>query len=109
MERPEGKWIGRMLKRRRARNFFFICISLILLFVLYHVAQMARGAPIREIVEEIGDLGMVPFFLAMAILPTFGFPVTPFYLLAGASFGIWVSLIGTTISQALSLLLAYWL
>lgn len=109
MEKPEGKWIRRALKKQRVRSFVYICIGLILLFVLYQVAQMARGAPVKEIIGEISELGAIPFFLAMAILPTFGFPVTPFYLLAGATFGIWVSLVGTTLSQALNLVLAYWL
>ncbi|HLS28122.1 MAG TPA: hypothetical protein VK041_05690 [Opitutales bacterium] len=109
MEKPEGISIKRVLKSKRIRNVIYICIGLILLVVLYQVAQMARGAPVKEIIGEISELGAVPFFLAMAILPTFGFPVTPFYLLAGATFGIGVSLIATTLSQALNLILAYWL
>src|SRR5690554_5176852 len=109
MEKPAGNWLARALKKRRIRQLVFVFIGLLLLVVLYQAAQMARGAPIDEIVEAIGDLGMVPFFLAMAVLPTVGFPVTPFYLLAGATFGVWLSLAGTALAQALNLILAYWM
>jgi uncharacterized membrane protein YdjX (TVP38/TMEM64 family) len=84
----------------------YIILGAAILIVLF---SYARELPINEFVESIRDLGLVPFFVAMAILPVVGFPVTPFYLLAGATFGIWLSLVGTALSQALNLVLAYWL
>lgn len=89
-----------------AREIFYIAVGLTVLVV---VAFFAREIPVQELVQAIHGLGPVPFFVGMAVLPVIGFPVTPFYLLAGATFGIWTSLFGTALSQALNLVLAYWL
>ncbi len=55
------------------------------------------------------NAGLIPFFAALAILPAFGIPTTPFYLLAGATFGIVTGLVGSLIALALNLLLCYWI
>jgi uncharacterized membrane protein YdjX (TVP38/TMEM64 family) len=73
------------------------------------LAYSLRNFPVQSLVQAIRDTGPLPFFLAMAVLPVIGFPVTPFYLLAGATFGVPLSLAGTALSQALNLFLAYWL
>lgn len=78
-------------------------------FLLWGLFVVVRETPVDEVVEAIRDLGLIPFFVAMAVLPVIGFPVTPFYLLAGATFGVGVSLIFTALSQAANLFLAYWL
>ena len=52
---------------------------------------------------------VVPFFVAMAILPALGVPSTPFYLLAGATFRIEVALIGTALAIAASQSIGYWI
>lgn len=88
------------------RKLVYVVVGVALLFILF---LFARQLPVDESVHGIRDLGFVPFFVAMAVLPVIGFPVTPFYLLAGASFGIWMSLLGTAVSQAVNLALAYWL
>jgi uncharacterized membrane protein YdjX (TVP38/TMEM64 family) len=51
----------------------------------------------------------LPFFLAMAILPAFGAPLTPFLLLAGATFGVTAGLIGSGVALLLNLTLCYWI
>ena len=38
------------------------------------------------------EAGVVPFFLAMALLPALGVPITPFFIVAGATFGTYVGL-----------------
>lgn len=53
------------------------------------------------------DASPVPFFLAMAVLPAIGMPTTPFMVAAGATFGFWEGLIGTTVAMALNLCIAY--
>lgn len=53
------------------------------------------------------DAGPVPFFIALAILPCFGVPTTPFYILAGATFSPWINFWGITLSLALNVLLTY--
>lgn len=47
------------------------------------------------------------FFAAMALLPALGFPLTPFYLAAGATFGGRVGLIGSVAAVAVNLSLTY--
>ena len=49
------------------------------------------------------------FFSALAMLPAFGLPTTPFFLLAGTTFGIPVALLGTFIGLGLNLALCYWI
>ncbi len=49
------------------------------------------------------------FFALMALLPAAGFPSTPFYLLAGATFGAAMGLAGTWSALAANLTLCYWL
>jgi uncharacterized membrane protein YdjX (TVP38/TMEM64 family) len=47
------------------------------------------------------------FFAAMAILPAFGVPLTPFYLIAGATFGVRNGLVGSLIALSLNLSICY--
>jgi uncharacterized membrane protein YdjX (TVP38/TMEM64 family) len=53
------------------------------------------------------EAGPVPFFLALAILPALGFPTTPFYLIAGATFSLPVALGGSFLALAANLVLCY--
>lgn len=98
--------IQRLLKQIRLPQLLYIAVGVAVLAVL---AFSLRELPVQRVVEAIRDMGPVPFFLALAVLPVIGFPVTPFYFLAGATFGVPVSLLGTGLSQALNLVLAYWL
>lgn len=51
----------------------------------------------------------LPFFGAIALLPALGCPMTPLFLLAGATFGVKLALIGTLAALAVNLTLCYWL
>jgi len=53
--------------------------------------------------------GPLPFFGALAILPALGFPTTPFYLMAGVTFGTGMGLIGSALSLLVNLVLSYWI
>lgn len=55
------------------------------------------------------EAGPIPFFLALAVLPAFGLPTTPFYLLAGATYGVVVGLAGSSVALAANLALCYWI
>jgi uncharacterized membrane protein YdjX (TVP38/TMEM64 family) len=53
--------------------------------------------------------GPIPFFAAMAVLPAIGFPVTPFFILAGATFGVAVGLGGSLLALLANFSLCFWL
>jgi uncharacterized membrane protein YdjX (TVP38/TMEM64 family) len=57
--------------------------------------------------EWKSNAGPLPFFAALAILPLVGIPTTPFYIIAGATFGIVTGLVGSLIALALNLVLSY--
>jgi uncharacterized membrane protein YdjX (TVP38/TMEM64 family) len=47
------------------------------------------------------------FFAALAILPALGVPMTPFFMLAGATFGARLGLVGSLLALATNLTLCY--
>ena len=51
--------------------------------------------------------GALPFFAAMAVLPAIGLPVTPFFVLAGATFGVVFGLLGSGAALGVNLALCY--
>ncbi|MCC5831121.1 MAG: TVP38/TMEM64 family protein [Phycisphaeraceae bacterium] len=55
------------------------------------------------------QVGPLPFFGAMAILPAIGFPVTPFFVIAGATFGAKVGMIGSMAALLINFTLCYWI
>jgi uncharacterized membrane protein YdjX (TVP38/TMEM64 family) len=59
------------------------------------------------LVRWMNDASPVPFFLAMAVLPAIGVPLSPFMIVAGATFGVWGGLVGTIVAIALNLCLCY--
>jgi uncharacterized membrane protein YdjX (TVP38/TMEM64 family) len=50
-----------------------------------------------------------PYFVVMALLTGVGAPPTPFFIVAGATFGVRVGLIGSGLALASSLTLSYWI
>jgi uncharacterized membrane protein YdjX (TVP38/TMEM64 family) len=55
------------------------------------------------------EAGPIRFFVAMALLPGFGVPITPFFILAGATFGIRTGLLGSGLALGAHLTLCYWI
>ena len=53
------------------------------------------------------EAGPLPFFGAMAVFPAVGLPITPFFVLAGATFGIGLGLLGSGVALGLNLTLCY--
>jgi len=51
----------------------------------------------------------LPFFTGMAIAPAIGLPISPLFVLAGATFGRRVALLGSAVALAANLTLCYWL
>lgn len=81
--------------------------------VLALVAVLAMAAALwlatdRQAVMEWKDgAGPAPFFAAMALLPALGFPMTPFFVAAGALYGPLIGLSGTAIAICVNLLVCY--
>lgn len=63
----------------------------------------------EALMEWVARARALPFFVAMALLPAIGVPFTPLFLLAGATFGAKLGLIGTTIALGANLALCYWI
>lgn len=78
---------------------FLLFLSILLVFILFW-DQAA-------FVEWKKNAGVLPFFAALAFLPATGVPTTPFFLLAGATFGLRIGLIGTAVAVAVNLALCY--
>lgn len=87
-------------------RYWVVCLLLVGALAIY-VVGIDWDA--HELVSWIHDRGPIPFFLALAILPALGFPTTPFFLVAGAAFGLGAGIVGSIVSQALNLALCYWL
>jgi uncharacterized membrane protein YdjX (TVP38/TMEM64 family) len=51
----------------------------------------------------------LPYFAVMSLLTSAGAPVTPFFIIAGATFGVGVGLIGSVLALGVSLAVSYWL
>jgi len=86
---------------RRARSFLQAALLVLLVLLLWHHWDHEAFAVWRS------SAGPVPFFLALAILPVIGFPTTPFYLIAGATFDLPTALIGSLLALAVNLALSY--
>jgi uncharacterized membrane protein YdjX (TVP38/TMEM64 family) len=61
------------------------------------------------VMHWIRGLKPLQYFTLIALLPAIGFPTTPLYVLAGASFGILVGLVGSWISLAVNAALCFWI
>jgi uncharacterized membrane protein YdjX (TVP38/TMEM64 family) len=51
----------------------------------------------------------LPFFAALAVLPAVGVPTTPFYIMAGATFGGVAGVLGSMASLAVNLVICHWI
>lgn len=54
------------------------------------------------------DAGPLLFFASMAVLPALGVPISPFFILAGATYGLRLGLLGSGIALAANLAMSYW-
>ena len=61
----------------------------------------------EAVMSWLRNLRPLPYFAVIALLPAIGFPATPLYILAGASFGIGVGLVGSWIALAVNAALCF--
>ncbi len=66
-----------------------------------------REIDIRAAIDWIAGFGPIPFFVAMAILPSFWAPVSPFLLLAGAIYDMPVAIGGSAAALATNMALSW--
>jgi uncharacterized membrane protein YdjX (TVP38/TMEM64 family) len=63
----------------------------------------------EDTMAQMRDAGPLPFFAATALLPAIGMPITPLFLVAGATFGVRLGLLGSGLALAVNLALCYWI
>ncbi len=84
-------------------------ITVILLGFFFWEDLKGIDVDLESMIVLIQDQGPLIFFTALALLPMIGTPVSIFYLVAGASFGLSLSLVGTALALAVNISLSYWL
>jgi uncharacterized membrane protein YdjX (TVP38/TMEM64 family) len=97
----------------RIRPWQWIALGVAMAAAAAGAYVLLKFIPVHEIVDQARRLGPIPFFGALAVLPAFGMPVTPFYLVAAEFFGRGVAVVGVvtaiTINVALTYALGRWL
>ncbi len=94
-----------------ARIRLFIGISILGLIVAAVLVWLFRHelgqVDVQAGIDWIADFGPIPFFAAMAILPSFWAPVSPFLLLAGALYEMPVAIGGSAAALATNMALSW--
>lgn len=103
MQSPSPKHLRRSTPAIWARRALGAATLLVLAVLIWNAWDHQAFIAWRE------EAGVVPFFLAMALLPALGVPITPFFIVAGATFGTFVGLTGSAIALSANLLLCYWI
>lgn len=96
-------YLGRLVRDRRLYLLALTGLG-VLLFWLF-IEEINYEA----VLEWKRNLGVGPFFTALALLTLLGLPMTPFFLLAGAAFGIPLALLGSALALAVHVTLCYWM
>lgn len=79
--------LRQLTQRWRSRRFrIFVGIALLVLALLAWLATLVDWLAVRDYLVAL-DLRWL--FLAMALLPLLGFPISIVYIVAGARFGLW--------------------
>ncbi len=87
------------------RGLLMAAVSAIVLLVILWFWQNWDPDAFMRWREQAGP---VPFFIALSLLPAIGFPTTPFYVVAGATFSPMVNFIGISVSLAVHVAMCYW-
>jgi uncharacterized membrane protein YdjX (TVP38/TMEM64 family) len=98
--------MSRLLGRRLAKIGGGLALLLLLAALSWDAIELWNWAAFLEWKRQVG---FVPFFVGLALLPLVGIPTTPLFLIAGATFSPAVALAGCGVSIALNLAISYWL
>jgi uncharacterized membrane protein YdjX (TVP38/TMEM64 family) len=83
-------------------RLLLIAVTVVVLLLLF------RSIWDREaFMTALQDAPPIPFFMAMALLPAVGVPLTPLLIAVGATFGIRIGLIGSLLALAANLVISY--
>jgi len=75
--------------------------------LVWQFQEEIRGIDVRVMVERIKAFGPIPFFAAMAILPSLWAPVSPFLIVAGAAYDLPIALGGCGLALATNMALSW--
>jgi uncharacterized membrane protein YdjX (TVP38/TMEM64 family) len=89
---------------KTGRQVLKIILLILTVLLVYYLSTLVDRAQLREWKETAHP---VPFFLSLTLLPLIGFPTTPFFLVAGGTYGVWIALLGTSLSLGLNLVLSF--
>lgn len=88
----------------RERWMRYLGWGVVALAVLYLAWSLWERDAVTEWMRQARPL---PFFALMALLPIVGFPITPFFILAGGIFGSLVGVVGSVIALGANLIGCY--
>lgn len=83
--------------------------ALLLLALLVLLVALWQAWDHEAVLAWKREAGPVPFFIAMALLPALGFPMTPFFVIAGATFGTVGGLLGSGVALLANLMVCFWI
>lgn len=102
------------LSRLQRRHWIGLALVTLLIVAISGLVLVKSGAwawvrqfEVADVTSRIQALGPWVFFGALAVLPAFGFPVSPFYLVAGKTFGLPLALFGSLTAVAVNIALSY--
>jgi uncharacterized membrane protein YdjX (TVP38/TMEM64 family) len=81
-----------------------VAVALLVLGLLW---WLWRAWDHQALVYRLRHAPPLPFFLAMALLPAVGMPISPLFILAGASFGTALGALGSALALAANLSVCY--
>ncbi len=91
---------------RTARSTRLLLTALVVIVTLYLAWAIWDHQAFIRWMESARPL---PYFLAMAVLPAIGIPLTPLFLLAGVTFDLWAAMLGSALALAANLVLCYYI
>jgi len=84
------------------RLVWLLASAAVVIFLLWALSQNWQA-----FLAWKAQVGAVPFFIGMALLPLLGVPSTPLFVLAGVTFGLGTALAGSALAVLANLLLSH--
>lgn len=91
------------LREPRLPTGVWVAVAIALLLLLW---MIWNGQALAAFKREAGPFS---YFAAMAVLPALGVPLTPMFMVAGATFGTRIGIVGSLLALSANLLFCYWI